>query len=160
MVKNKNRVQEAWSGIDVFLKKRYDLIPNLVNTVKGYASHEKETLAEIVRLRNQAMSTSGISLDKMKNESELTGMLNRLLVTVERYPDLKANSNFAMLQNQLTDIENDLEKSRRYYNGTVRDNNICIESFPSNIVANIGGFKIQPFFNIDEESRINPSVSF
>lgn len=160
LVRNRNFVREAWSTIDVFLKKRYDLIPNLVNTVKGYATHEQETLTEVIRMRNTAMSSTGNSQDRIKNEANLSGALDRLLVTVERYPELKANSNFMMLQNQLTELENDIEKSRRYYNGTVRVNNIAIESFPSNIIANMGKFQLEPFFEIDEKSREVPNVSF
>lgn len=162
MVRNKNLVKEAWSTVDVFLKKRYDLIPNLVETVKGYASHEKETLTEVIRMRNTAMGSAdnGNIQERMKNENYLTTALDRLLVTFERYPELKANTNFLALQSQLTDLESDIEKSRRYYNGTVRENNILIESFPSSIVAGIGNFKTQPFFEIDEKSKEVPTVSF
>lgn len=160
MVRNRNLVKEAWSSIDVFLKKRYDLIPNLVNTVKGYATHENETLTNVIRMRNTAMSSTGNSQERLNNEAQLGGALSRLLVTSERYPELKANTNFIMLQNQLTSLEEDIEKSRRYYNGTVRENNILIESFPSNMVAGIGNFKTEPFFETDEKSREVPTVSF
>lgn len=160
MVRNRNLVKEAWSSIDVFLKKRYDLIPNLVDTVKGYASHEKETLTEVVKMRNVAMASNGNTQERIKNESQLGGMLDRLLITVERYPDLKANTNFIMLQNQLTALEDDIEKSRRYYNGTVRENNILVESFPSNLIVGLGNFKTEPFFEVDEKSQEVPRVSF
>lgn len=125
MVKNKNQVNEAWSIIDVFLKKRYDLIPNLVNIVKGYATHENETLTEIARMRNQAMQSTEIK-ERVETETKLDGALAKLFVSVENYPDLKANENFIRLQSQLSSIEDDIEKSRRYYNGTVRENNIYI----------------------------------
>ena len=160
MFRNRNFVYEAWSTIDVFLKKRYDLITNLVDIVKVYASHEKDTLTDVIRMRNVAMASGGNSEDRIKNEVNLSGALDRLLVSVERYPELKENTNFLMLQNQLTELESDVEQSHRYYNGTVRVNNILVESFPSNIVANMGHFEKQAYFEIDEKPREVPNVSF
>jgi len=160
LVKKRNMMQEAWSGIDVFLKKRYDLIPNLVNTVKGYAGHEKQLLEQVTTLRTQAMQSGSVE-QKISAEKELSPALGRLMVSVEAYPDLKANQNFRDLQAQLATIETELEMARRYYNGTVRENNIAVESFPGNIVA--GSFKFDKgvFFEIDNvQQRETPNVSF
>jgi LemA protein len=160
LVKKRNMMQEGWSGIDVFLKKRYDLIPNLINTVKGYAGHEKQLLEQVTSLRTQAMQSSGID-QKIGAEKELSQALGRLVVSVENYPDLKANDNFRDLQAQLTTIEGELEMARRYYNGTVRENNIAVETFPGNIVAGSFNFEKGIFFEIENtQQRENPTVSF
>jgi LemA protein len=160
LIKKRNMMQEGWSGIDVLLKKRYDLVPNLVNTVKGYATHEKQLLEQVTALRTQAMQSSNID-QKIGAEKELSQALGKLVVSVENYPDLKANENFRDLQAQLTTIESELEMARRYYNGTVRENNIAVETFPSNIVAGSFKFEKGTFFEIDNaQQRENPTVSF
>lgn len=160
LVKLRNLVQEAWSGINVQLKKRHDLIPNLVETVKGYATHESETLENVIRARSQAVSATDIKSQEAA-ENGLNSALSRLLVVAEQYPDLKANQNFMQLQNELSVIESDIEKSRRYYNGTVRENNILVETFPSNIVAGMFRFEKSLFFELENESEKQaPQVKF
>ena len=162
-VRLKNKVEEAWPTIDVYLKKRFDLIPNLVETVKGYAKHESETLEKVVAARNVSMAAKGTE-EKMKAANELSGSLRTLFTAVaESYPDLKANSNFLDLQNQLKNIENDLEGARRYYNGVVKSFNTKLEIFPANIVGSKMGeeYKKRPYFELDsEEERKNVKVSF
>jgi len=160
LVKLKTLVAEAWSGIDVQLKKRYNLIPNLVETVKGYASHEKETFENVTKARSQAQNATSVE-GKQAAENQLNKSLLNLFAVAEQYPELKANENFLSLQNELSDIESDIEKSRRYYNGTTRDYNILIDSFPSNIIAGITNFTKAAFFEIDTETeRQNPQVKF
>jgi LemA protein len=160
LVKLRNLVQEAWSGINVFLKKRYDLIPNLVETVKGYATHERETFEKVTQARSNALEANSIH-DKQTAEKQLNQALVNLLALSENYPELKANTNFQQLQSELTQLETEIEKSRRYYNGTTRDFNTLIESFPSNIVANMFHFEKSEFFELDSpEERIVPSVKF
>ncbi|WP_374948621.1 LemA family protein [Mucilaginibacter sp.] len=160
LVKKRNLMQEGWSSIDVFLKKRHDLIPNLVNIVKGYTAHEKTLLEEVTSLRTQAIQSVNID-QKVGAETDLSHALGKLFVSVENYPDLKASQNFRDLQGQLATVENELEMSRRYYNGTVRENNIAIETFPGNIVAGMFHFEKGLFFNIDnEQEKQNPIVSF
>ena len=160
LVKLGTLVDEAWSGIDVQLKKRYNLIPNLVETVKGYASHEKETFENVTKARSQAQNASTVE-DQQAAENQLNKSLLNLFAVAEQYPELKANENFLDLQKQLSAIESDIEKSRRYYNGTTRDNNILIDSFPSNIIAKMTNFYKAAFFEIDTESeRENPQVKF
>lgn len=148
MVKNRNRMNEAWSVIDVFIKKRHDLIPNLVKTVKGYAEHERSVLEEIVRVRSLCIQSQSVE-NRSDSETKLDQALVHLFGVVENYPELKANQNFLDLQQQISRIENDLEKSRRYYNGTVRINNILVESFPVNIIARLFNFDTGSFFKID-----------
>nr|WP_297308029.1 LemA family protein [uncultured Flavobacterium sp.] len=160
LIKNRNLVEEAWSVIDVMLKKRYDLIPNLVETVKVYATHEKETLQNVVQARNQAINANDVE-NKQFAEQTLNHSLKNLFALSENYPDLKANANFLQLQADLSAIESDLEKSRRYYNGTVREFNIKIEIFPNNIIANIYGFTKAKFFEIQNvEEKSTPQVKF
>ena len=160
LVKLKNLVQEAWSGIDVMLKKRYDLIPNLVETVKGYATHEKSTLENVTRARNLAQGASSVEAKEAAEKTLNQAMMN-LFAIAEQYPDLKANANFQQLQSELTEIEDDIEKSRRYYNGTVRENNTLVESFPSSIVAGMFNFeRAKPFEIANVEQREAPSVKF
>jgi LemA protein len=160
LVTKRSMMQEGWSGIDVSLKKRYDLIPNLVNTVKGYATHEKQLLEEVTSLRTRALQSTSVE-QKIGIEKELGPALGKLMVSVENYPDLKASENFRDLQGRLSEIETELEMSRRYYNGTVRENNIAIESFPGNVVAGMFKFEKGTFFEIDNSAqRENPSVSF
>ncbi len=158
-IKLKNNIDNAWSDIDVQLKRRYDLIPNIVETVKGYAKHEKETLENVIKARNMAMNAAGVQ-EKAKNENILTGALKSIFALAEAYPDLKANQNFLSLQKTLTEIEDALQLSRRYYNAVVRDYNVLCESFPSVIIANQFGFKKRDFFEIDEKEKENVKVKF
>lgn len=152
-------VKEGFSTIDVFLKKRYDLIPNLVETVKGYATHEKETLNQVIDARGRAISSS--PEEKSKYEGELSNALSRLLMISENYPDLKADSQFINLQSELEKIESEIEKSRRYYNGTVKNLNKTIQSVPSCIIASLFKFKEEPFFEVENtEERKNVQVKF
>jgi len=160
LVKLKNLVAEAWSGIDVQLKKRYDLIPNLVETVKGYATHEKETFENVTRARAAAQQATTVE-GQQAAENALKGSLVNLMAVAERYPDLKANVNFLDLQNKLSEVEGDIEKARRYYNGNVREQNTLIESFPSNVVANSFGFAKSVFFELEDQAEKQaPSVKF
>ena len=146
-VRDKNLIKEAWSGIDVQLKRRHNLVPNLVASVQGYSKHEKTLFEDITQKRSEAVKSESIK-DKAPAESGLSGMLKSLFAVVENYPDLKANENFLNLQNQLVEIEDQLQYARRYYNGAVRNYNIRVESFPSNVVAGIFNFKQDNFFEI------------
>ncbi|WP_265428170.1 LemA family protein [Chryseobacterium sp. YIM B08800] len=160
LVKLRNLVQEAWSSIDVMLKKRHDLIPNLVETVKGYAAHERETLENVTKARNLAVGADSVE-GKEAAEKNLNQAMVNLFAVAEQYPDLKANANFQQLQAELSSIENDIEKSRRYYNGTVRENNTLVESFPSNIIANMYKFEKSKFFELENiADREVPNVKF
>jgi len=153
-------VREGWSGIDVQLKKRADLVPNLVQTVKGYMTHERDILENVTKFRAQAQQAGGLA-EKARAEGLLSGALGRLFAVAENYPDLKANQNFLELQTQLSKIEDDLQLARRYYNGTARDCNILIESFPSNLVANMFNFCKADFFEIETPAdRDVPQVQF
>lgn len=145
-----NQVREGWSDIEVQLKRRYDLIPNLVNTVKGYATHEAGTLEKITEARNMAMKAGGGAKEKAQAENMLSGALKSLFAVSEAYPDLKANTNFLELQRELSDTENKIQAARRFYNTTVRDLNIKVESFPSNIIAKIFHFAKSEFFDLAE----------
>lgn len=159
-IKLKNGVEEAFSTMDVYLKKRYDLIPNIVETVKGYAAHEKETLEKVVAARNMAQGAGTIE-EKLAGENILQGTLKSLFAVAENYPDLKANTNFMDLQNQLKVVEEDIANARKFYNGVVKQFNIKCESFPSNLIANIFHFEKQPMFEVDApEERQNVKVSF
>ncbi|OIO45449.1 hypothetical protein COX24_03755 [bacterium (Candidatus Gribaldobacteria) CG23_combo_of_CG06-09_8_20_14_all_37_87_8] len=161
-VKLKNRAKEAWSDISVQLKRRYDLIPNLVSTVKGYASHEKETFDRVIQARSKAMSATSTT-DKAQAENALTGTLKSLFALSEAYPDLKANTNFLELQKELTDTEDKVQAARRFYNGNVRDLNIKIESFPSNLIANLFKFKKMDLFELaeaEQAAKEPPKVEF
>jgi LemA protein len=162
LIGSRNQVKNAWAQIDVQLKRRYDLIPNLVETVKGYAKHERETLEAVTNARNlaQAAASSNVG-ERAKLEGELGSALSRLLAVVERYPDLKANQNFLALQEELTSTENKISFSRQYYNDSVLKYNNKIQMFPSNIVANMTGFKASEFFEVTvAEERAAPKVSF
>ncbi len=153
-------VKNAFADIDVQLKKRHDLVPNLVETVKGYAAHERSTLENVVKARQMAISASTPD-DKMKSENMLTQALRQLFAVVENYPNLKANENFLRLQEELSRIEDAIQNARRYYNAVVRDYNMRIMMFPSNIVASMFGFKPEQFFEIGaEEERTAPQVKF
>lgn len=157
-IRLRNRTDEAWSDIDVQLKRRYDLIPNLVNTVKGYAEHEKGTFQKVTEARSQAMQAeqSGNPVDMAQAENMLTGALKSLFAVAESYPDLKANENFLELQRELSDTENKIQAARRFFNTNVRDLNIKVESFPSNIIAGIFNFKSRDFFDLEEEEAKDP----
>lgn len=144
-----NRTKEAWADIDVQLKRRYDLIPNLVETVKGYATHEKETLTQVTEMRTRAMNATGTA-EKAEAENMLSGALKSLFAVSESYPDLKANTNFLELQRELSDTENKIQAARRFYNGNVRDLNTALESFPSNVIAGMFKFQKQEFFELGE----------
>ena len=169
-VKLTQRTKEAWADIDVQLKRRYDLIPNLVETVKGYASHERETLDAVTQARTQAtqvhVDPSNITPEQIQAmagaEQALTGALGKLLAVAEAYPDLKANQNFGQLQTELSDTENKIQAARRFYNGNVRDLVIALQSFPSNIVGKMFGFKAEEYFELEENSveRENVQVKF
>lgn len=163
LIVSKNRLSEAWSDIDVQLKRRYDLIPNLVETVKGYASHEQETLTKVIEARNQAITAqnSGDHQAQQIAEDNLSGLLKNLFALSENYPDLKANQNFLELQRELTDTEDKIQAARRFYNTNVRDFNTKLQVFPTNIFAKKLGFTIADFFEIKEETeRQNVKVSF
>ena len=162
LVRLRQMVREAWSGIDVQLKRRADLIPNLIETVKGYAAHERGTLEEVTQLRARAQ---GMPSDDVAGRAQVEGMLSqalgRLFAVAEAYPDLKANQNFAQLQATLETLEGEIQMSRRYYNGAARDLNIKVESFPSNLVAGVFGFSTADFFEIENPAdRAVPQVSF
>lgn len=150
LVSLRTRVNEAWSDIRVQMKRRYDLIPGLVETVKSYAAHEATTLRQVVEARNVAMSDDGSPESQARSENMLQHALKNLFALAEAYPDLKASGNFAQLQADLTDTENKLKMSRRFYNGSVRELNIKVEQFPSNIVARMFGFRQAQFFDLDE----------
>ena len=155
------RAKEAWADIDVQLKRRYDLIPNLVETVKGYAAHERETFDAVTQARASAtqvhVDPTNVTPEQIAAmagaESALTGALSRLLAVAENYPDLKANTNFLELQRELTDTENKIQAARRFYNGNVRDLNIALESFPSNIIGSMFNFTAREFFELEENSQ-------
>lgn len=155
----RNYVREAFSTMDVYLKKRWDLIPNLVETVKGYVSHEKDVLTKITELRNQNYSNLS-NEQKMNLNTEIGLGLSKLIAVVENYPDLKANQNFTNLMQELSAIEEDIANSRKYYNGTVREFNTAIELFPTNIIAAIFSFKAEKLFEINDRERENVKVSF
>ncbi|MDO8593027.1 MAG: LemA family protein [bacterium] len=152
LVRLKVRVEEAWSDIDVQLKRRYDLIPNLVETVKGYAAHERETFDAVIKARNQAMQ-AGTAEDKAQAENALSQTLKSIFALAEAYPDLKANQNFLELQRELTDTEDKIQAARRFYNGNVRDFNTKLQVFPTNVMAGMLGFKAREFFGIEDEKE-------
>lgn len=162
LVRLKNRVDEAWADIDVQLKRRYDLIPNLIETVKGYAAHEKETLDRVISARNAAMQaqSTGNSAEIEKTENALSSTLKSIFALSEAYPDLKANTNFLELQRELSDTENKIQASRRFYNTNVRDFNTKLEVFPTNMIANMLGFKSRVFFEAAEDEKENVKVGF
>ncbi|OGI15413.1 MAG: hypothetical protein A2Z52_01620 [Candidatus Moranbacteria bacterium RBG_19FT_COMBO_42_6] len=159
LIRLKNRVDEAWSDISVQLKRRYDLIPNLVSTVKGYAAHEKEVFEKVTEARTRAMG-AGTAGDKAQAENMLSGALKSLFAVAEAYPDLRANQNFLELQRELTDTEDKIQAARRFYNGNVRDFNTKIEVFPNNIIAGALHFTKREFFGIEEGEKEPVSVQF
>lgn len=155
LVRLKNRTNEAWSDIDVQLKRRYNLIPNLVESVKGYAKHERELFEKVTKARTAAMGAQTVE-EHGQAENVLAGTLKTLFAVAENYPDLKANQNFLELQRELSDTENKIQAARRFYNGNVRDFNIKIEKFPNNLVAGTLGFKKRDFFEIEEAAAREP----
>ncbi len=161
LIRGRNRVDEAWSDIDVQLKRRYDLIPNLVETVKGYAAHEKEVFDKVVDARARAMGVEGgPSNAKAEAEGQLSGALKSIFAIAEAYPDLKANQNFLELQRELTDTEDKIMASRRFYNGNVRDFNTMIQVFPTNIINGMLKFKAYEFFQAAEDEKAPVKVDF
>ena len=158
-VKLNNRVKESFATMDVYLKKRWDLVPNIIESVKGYAKHEKETLEEIVNLRNSNYDNMSQE-EKIKTNQSLTSGINKVIALAEAYPDLKASENFKDLNNQLTKVEEDIANSRKYYNAVVREFNNKAEMLPSNIIAMMFGFKSKTMFEINETERENVQVKF
>lgn len=157
-VKLNNKVEEAFSTMDVYLKKRWDLIPNIVETVKGYAKHEKSTLEEVINLRNSSYDKMNTN-DKVEVNNKLSQGINKLMAIAEAYPNLKANENFKDLSSQLTRVEDDIANARKYYNGTVRIFNDKVQMFPSNIIAGILGYKTKSMFAANENERENVKIS-
>ena len=156
-VKLNNKVKEAFSTMDVYLKKRWDLIPNIVETVKGYAKHEKDTLKEVVELRNSAYDKMSDD-EKIKTNEQLSSGISKIMALAEAYPELKANENFLQLSSDLTSVEDEIAQSRKYYNAVVRDYNNKVEMIPSNIVAKVLGYKSKLMFTTSEEERQNIKV--
>jgi len=160
LVQLRVRADNSWSDIDIQLKRRHDLIPNLVETVKGYATHEKGTFEDVAKYRSAAMAATSAA-DRAQAEGQLTQALRGLLAVAEAYPELKANTQFQALQQSLSELEDALQNSRRYYNAVVRDLNTKIQSFPSNLIAGMFNFQQRPFFEIaDPAERAVPSVKF
>lgn len=160
LVSRRMRSEEAWSDIEVQMKRRYDLIPNVVETVKGYATHEKGVLESVTNARTQAMGAKNPN-ERLQAENVLSGTLKTLFAVAENYPDLKANVNFLDLQRELADTENKLQSARRFYNSVIRDYNTMIQTFPSAIIANMFGFTQKDFFDLEEEAARQPvKVSF
>lgn len=151
-IRLRNRIEEAFATMDVYLKKRYDLIPNLVETVKGYAAHESGTLEKVVQARNMAASATGIE-EKVQGENILSGTLKSLFAIAEAYPDLKANTNFMDLQGQLQRLEDEIANSRKYYNAVVKEFNTKTETFPSNVIAGMFHFTRKPMFEVSNEAE-------
>ncbi|MFA5124891.1 MAG: LemA family protein [Patescibacteria group bacterium] len=160
LIRANNRAKEAWSDIDVQLKRRYDLIPNLIETVKGYAAHEQATLQKVIEARNTAMASGDGLAAKAKAEGELSNTLKSIFALAESYPDLKANQNFLKLQEELSDTENKIQAARRFYNGNVRDFNTKIEVFPNNLINQLLKFKKYDFFEAGEAEKQNVEVKF
>jgi LemA protein len=157
LVKTKVRVDEAWSDITVQLKRRLDLIPNLINTVKGYATHEKEVFEKVTEARASALSAQGVK-QTAQTENQFEGALKSLFAVAESYPDLKANQNFQQLQAELTDTEDKIMASRRFYNGSARELNIKINTFPSNLIAGMFGFKQRDFYEVEDHATVEKPV--
>ena len=159
LIQARNKVKDQWAQIDVQLKRRFDLIPNLVETVKGYASHEKETLEEVIKARNSYVSAT-VPADQMKADGELTQAISKLFALSESYPDLKANTNFQELQKELTETEDKIQYARQFYNDEVMKYNNKVQMVPSNIIASMFGFKTEAFFEANEKERENVEVKF
>lgn len=160
LVALRQTTKQAWGDVDVQLKQRHDLVPNLVNTVKGYASHEKETLENVVKARQTAIDVSGSTKELAQAENMLSGALRQLFALAESYPDLKANTNFLELQTELADLENKIAAARRFFNNAVAEYNTAIEQFPAVVLANSFGFKGEEFFEVAATERATPSVKF
>jgi len=160
LVRLRQHVRESWSAIDTELKRRYDLIPNLVETVKGYASHERETLDAVIQARTRAVASTGSPGQQAADENPLVQALGRLFAVAEAYPELKANQNFVELQRQLQETEDRIQAARRFYNANVREMNTRVQSFPSNLIASTFRFREEEFFEIEEIAREVPRVSF
>jgi len=159
LVRTRQMADEAWSGIDVQLKRRHDLVPNLVDTVKAYAAHERSVLEQVTQLRGAARALpEGDVAARAQAEGALSAALGKLMALAENYPDLKASNNFLELQKQLSDLENELQMARRYYNGTVRNLNVLVQSFPSNLIARLSGFAPRDFFELTEGEGAVPQV--
>ena len=159
LVGMRNKVRNAWSQIDVQMKRRFDLIPNLIETVKGYAAHEKGTFDMVTQARTKFMSLT-VPEDKIKANTELTNALGKLFAVAEAYPDLKANQNFLELQTELSDTEDKISFARQFYNDVVMDFNNGVQMFPSSLIAGMFNFKAEPFFQIDESEKAAPQVKF
>ena len=155
LVQSRNRVDEAWSDIEVQLKRRYDLIPNLVNTVKGYAQHEESIFVKVTDARSRAMGASAPG-DKLAAENQLSQTIKSLFAVAENYPELKSNQNFLSLQGDLTDTEDKIQAARRFYNGNVRDYNTKLQVFPTNLIAGMFGFVAKTFFDVDNKAETQP----
>jgi LemA protein len=157
LIRSRVRVDEAWSDINVQLKRRYDLIPNLVNTVKGYATHEKDVFEQVTAARTAAMGATGIA-QKAQAENQLAGALKSLFAVSEAYPDLKANEGFQQLQSELVDTEDKIQAARRFYNGNVRDYNIKLQVFPTSLFAHMLGFTHRDFFEVENQAEVDKPV--
>ncbi|MDO5114551.1 MAG: LemA family protein [Synergistaceae bacterium] len=160
LVRLRNMAQEAWSGIDVQLKRRCDLVPNLVETVKGYASHEKSTLDEVTKARTSVINSGEDAEARLRAENMLSSTLRSLFAVAEAYPDLKANTNFIQLQEQLSRLEDEIQMARRYYNGSARNLNNAVQQFPGMLIAGPMGFSTMPYFEADDSERSTPKVAF
>src|SRR3989338_163606 len=156
LVKSKNQVAEGWADIEVQLKRRYNLIPNLIETVKGYTKHEEKVFREVTEARTRAMSSDGMGHERAEAENALSATLKSLFAVAEQYPNLKANENFAKFQDELTDTENKIQAARRFYNGMVRDYNTKMEVFPTNVIVGLFSFKPAEFFETDEAAEREP----
>jgi LemA protein len=159
LVRRKNMVAEGWSGIDTQLKRRADLIPNLVEAVKGYATHERATFDELARLRSEGQGQTDPA-QRAQTEQAITAAIGKVMAVAEAYPELQASQGFRQLQSDLSGIEDQIQLARRYYNATARDFNVAIQQFPSNLIAGFGGFTAAPFFQADEQDRAVPKVAF
>ena len=161
LVAVRNHCDESWSNVNTELQRRYQLIPNLLNTVKGYATHEKDLFASVTAMREQAASNNGTVASQAADESQLQAALSKLMVRLEAYPDLKANHNFLELQRELANTENRIQAALRFFNGNVRENNNKVQQFPSNIIAGIGNFGLRDFFELDNpDARQAVNVQF
>jgi LemA protein len=161
LIRLRNTTDESWSDVDTELKRRYDLIPNLVETVKGYAAHERETLAQVIEARNRAVAAHGSPAEQAREEDALSGTLRQLFALAESYPQLRANENFLKLQGELANTEDRIQAARRFYNANVRDLNTRIEVFPSNLIAGMFNFQKREFFEIENPAeRQTPQVKF
>ncbi len=158
LVRLRNHIADAWSNVDTELKRRYELIPNLVAAIKGYATYERETLERVIEMRNTCMADNGSTSHQEGTEKQLVVAVQKMLAVVEAYPDLKADGNFLQLQNELVNTEDRIQAARRFYNGNVRDYENRRESFPGNLVANLFNFEKRDFFNVDPAVRAAPSI--